>query len=85
MTLFQEKVYKVVKKIPQGKTLTYKQVAAAAGSPRAFRAVGNVLNKNIDAQIPCHRVIKSDGKPGGYNKGVDKKTFLLSQEGVKIK
>lgn len=84
-TFFREKVYEVVKKIPRGKVLTYKEVAKLAGRPRAYRAVGNVLNKNTNSKIPCHRVIRSDGKLGGYNRGVDKKAFLLSQEGVKIK
>ncbi|OGZ24165.1 MAG: hypothetical protein A2896_02835 [Candidatus Nealsonbacteria bacterium RIFCSPLOWO2_01_FULL_43_32] len=81
---FAEKVYQVVKSIPQGEIMTYRAVAKLAHSPRAFRAVGNVLNKNRDPQIPCHRVIRSDGRLGGYNGGVDKKRFLLKQEGVKI-
>ncbi len=81
---FQKKVYEIVKRVPRGKVLTYKQVAILAGKPRAYRAVGNILNKNKDPKVPCHRVIKSNGKPGGYNKGVDKKTFLLRKEGVKI-
>ena len=64
--------------------MTYKQVAMLSGWPGAYRAVGNILNKNIKPEIPCHRVIRSDGKLGGYNKGVDKKAFLLKKEGVKI-
>lgn len=64
--------------------MTYKQVARLAGRPGAYRAVGNILNKNINPEIPCHRVIRSDGKIGGYNRGVDKKAFLLKKEGVKI-
>ncbi|MFH1894939.1 MAG: MGMT family protein [Patescibacteria group bacterium] len=83
-TSFREKVYSVVGKIPKGKILTYKKAAELAGSPWAYRAVGNILNKNKDPKIPCHRVIRSNGKVGGYNKGVDKKAFLLRQEGVKI-
>ena len=82
--LFQEKIYKIVRKIPKGKVLTYKELAKLAGKPRAFRAVGNILNKNQDPKIPCHRVIRSDGRLGGYNRGVYKKRFLLQQEGVKI-
>lgn len=85
MTSFLEKIYEIVRKIPRGKVLTYKEVAKLAGSPRAFRAVGNILKKNRNPQIPCHRVVKSDGRLGGYNKGVDKKVFLLKKEGVKIK
>ena len=55
---FKQKVLKIVAKIPQGKTLTYKQVAKLAGKPRAYRAVGNILNKNYNPKIPCHRVIR---------------------------
>ncbi len=83
MTIFQEKIYKVVKNIPEGKVLTYKQVAKLAGFPQAFRAVGNALNKNPDLKtIPCHRVIKSDGQIGGYRYGRKKKLSLLKNEGV---
>lgn len=77
---FREKVYSVVKKIPEGKVLTYKEVAEKSGSPRAFRAVGNILNKNRNPEIPCHRVIKSDGKIGGYNRGTKKRAELLRKE-----
>jgi methylated-DNA-[protein]-cysteine S-methyltransferase len=81
-TDFTKKVYAVVKRIPKGKTLTYKQVAVLAGRPRAYRAVGNILNKNFDPTIPCHRVIRSDGTAGGYNRGTRKKCRLLKSEGV---
>jgi O-6-methylguanine DNA methyltransferase len=60
-------------------------VAELTGRPRAWRAVGNILNKNRDLKIPCHRVIRSDGKIGGYNRGIKKKIALLKKEGVKIK
>lgn len=80
MTQFTKKVLSIVKKITQGKTLTYKQVAELAGSPRAYRAVGNILNKNYDPTIPCHRVIKSDGSTGGYNRGIDQKMKMLRDE-----
>ncbi len=79
---FQEQVYRVVKKIPKGKVLTYKEVARGAGKPLAFRAVGNILNKNFDPKIPCHRVIRSDGKVGGYNRGTLEKQILLKNEGA---
>lgn len=68
--------------IPKGKTLSYKEVAQKAGSPRAYRAVGNILNKNHDPNIPCHRVIRSDGTTGGYNKGSNQKIVILKKEGV---
>ena len=79
---FQEKVYRVVKKIPRGKVLTYKEVAEKIGQPRAFRAVGRVLSKNKDPKVPCHRVIRSDGKVGGYREGAEKKKALLKKEGA---
>lgn len=82
---FQSKIYKIVRNIPKGKVMTYKQVAVLARKPRAYRAVGNVLNKNYNPEIPCHRVIRSDGKVGGYNKGKDKKIILLKSEGVVIR
>lgn len=81
---FKEKVYAVVKKIPKGKVLTYKEVAKLAGSPGAFRAVGNILNKNYDPKIPCHRVVRSDGQTGGYNRGGQNKIKILKKEGIKI-
>lgn len=79
---FKDSVYAVVKNIPMGKTMSYKEVAAAAGSPNAFRAVGNILNKNKDPDIPCHRVIKSDGTAGGYNGLKGEKEDLLGLEQV---
>ena len=83
---FKEKIYNIVKKIPKGKTMTYKQVASLAGKPRAYRAVGNILNRNKDYKnIPCHRVVRSDGKIGGYNKGTRYKENLLRKEGVLIR
>ena len=78
---FSEKVYAVVKKIPKGRVLTYKEVAKRAGKPLASRAVGNILNKNHDPKIPCHGVIRSDGKLGGYNGGARKKQEILVAEG----
>lgn len=80
--IFKDKVFKVVKNIPKGKFLTYKQVAEKAGSRKAYRAVGNILNKNKDSKIPCHRVIRSDGKIGGYNRGSQEKINLLKKEKV---
>ena len=84
MKTFTEKVNEVVKKIPKGKTLSYKEVARRTGSPKAYRSVGNVLNKNFDSGIPCHRVILSNGRLGGYNRGVKKKKEILKREGIKI-
>lgn len=75
-------VLNVVKKIPRGKTLTYKQVAQLAGSPAAARAVGTIMRKNQDPDVPCHRVICSNGKVGGYNRGSQAKKELLEKEGA---
>ena len=66
---FSERVYAIVAKIPIGKVMTYKQVAAKAGSPHAARAVGNLMKNNYNPKIPCHRVVRSDGKIGDYNRG----------------
>ncbi len=77
---FKDRVFSVVKKIPMGSTLSYKKVAVLAKSPNAFRAVGNILNKNYDNTIPCHRVIKSDGSLGGYNQGSKLKKEILEYE-----
>ena len=80
-TNFKEKVFAVVAKILKGKVLTYKEVAKLAGRPNAFRAVGNILSINKDKRIPCHRVIRSDGKIGGYNGNLGEKRALLRKEG----
>ncbi|MFA6919181.1 MAG: MGMT family protein [Patescibacteria group bacterium] len=79
---FTVEVLRVVAKIKKGKVLTYKQVAALAGRPTAYRAVGNILNKNYNSKIPCHRVIRSDGKIGGYNRGSQNKLKILKKEGA---
>lgn len=84
MRSFRERVYEAVKGIPRGKVLTYRDVALLAGSPGACRAVGNALSKNRDLRVPCHRVIRSDGKIGEYNRGSKRKESLLRQEGVLI-
>lgn len=83
-TSFAEKVYAIVRAIPKGKTRTYAEVAAASGSPRAARAVGMLMSQNKDITVPCHRVIRSDGKLGQYNglRG-NSKAEILQEEGVK--
>lgn len=79
---FTNSVQLVVKKIPAGKVLTYKEVARLAGNPKAYRAVANIMAKNFDLSIPCHRVIRSDGGLGGYNRGgIMAKQKLLKAEG----
>lgn len=79
---FGSRVLNIVRSIPRGATLTYREVAKKAGNEKAPRAVGNILNKNYDPAIPCHRVIRSDGETGGYNRGARKKIALLRQEGA---
>lgn len=80
LTPFATRVYDVVRKIPRGKTLTYGEVAKRIGRPNAVRAVGNILNKNRDPRVPCHRVIRSDGSIGGYAWGTAKKARILKRE-----
>jgi len=79
---FAAAVCRVVKTIPRGEMWSYKKVAALAGRPGAFRAVGNIMSRNDDPSVPCHRVIRSDGKIGGYNGMMGKKLALLKQEGA---
>lgn len=85
-TKFEEKIFRALKKIPRGKITTYKALAQAIGHPRAVRAVGNALNKNLNLiKCPCHRVVKSDGRVGGYARGAREKIKILKKEGVRIK
>lgn len=81
---FKDSVFEKTKLISKGKVTTYKIIALVIGEPRAMRAIGNALNKNCNPKIPCHRVIRSDGRIGGYNKGAEVKKKLLVKEGVKI-
>ena len=83
---FKEKVLSLVGQIPRGKVTTYKELAKALGRQRAYRAVGNALNKNPKPiKIPCHRVVRLDGQIGGYKLGQKKKIELLEREGIIIK
>ncbi len=82
---FSEKVKAVVRTIPKGSVMTYRDVAVMAGNPDAARAVANVMAKNYDPTVPCHRVIRSDGTMGGYNRGgVEVKRSILLKEGANI-
>jgi len=83
-TPFATRVYAVVAKIPKGKVMTYGQVAKRAGKPGATRAVGMFMANNYNPKIPCHRVVRSDGKLGNYNRGgQDRKAELLREEGYR--
>ncbi len=82
-SLFTDTVRAVVHRIPKGETLSYKEVATRAGNPRAARAVARIMATNFDPEIPCHRVIRSDGHLGGYNRGGEqKKRAILESEKV---
>ena len=83
---FTTRVQDIVRSIPKGETMTYKQVAELAGSPGAARAVGTIMRNNYDETIPCHRVIGSDGKMHGYNRkgGIALKEKILKEEGASI-
>ena len=81
-TRFEEQVYALVRRIPKGRTRSYRWVAERLGNPALARAVGNALHRNPFApQVPCHRVVKSDGSLGGFAGGVAKKRALLRREG----
>ena len=81
---FNQKCYELLKKIPEGKVTTYREMANALNS-KAWRAVGSAMAKNKNLFIiPCHRVVRSDGSVGEYALGSDKKTELLQSEGVDI-
>lgn len=83
MKTFTDKVRSVVAAIPKGQVMTYKEVAAAAGNEQASRAVANIMAANYDVAVPCHRVIRTDGGLGGYNRGgIKAKAKLLQAEGV---
>ena len=82
---FNERCYKLLSKIPKGRNTTYKEIAKAVDT-KAYRAVGKAMAKNPNViDVPCHRVIKSDGSIGGYALGIDKKISLLKKEGITIK
>ena len=86
-TPFQKKVWRAISAIPKGETVTYKELAKKIGRPKAVRAVGNAVGANPCAPfIPCHRVIRSDGRLGGYSGrgGIKAKRALLAKEKVEI-
>ncbi|HLC54288.1 MAG TPA: MGMT family protein [Candidatus Nanoarchaeia archaeon] len=84
MKSFTERCYTLLKKVPRGKVTTYKALAHALNT-KAYRAVGNAMNKNPYApQVPCHRVINSDGSLGGFASGIGNKISLLKKEGIVI-
>lgn len=89
MTAFEHNVYELTQQIPEGRVTTYKAIADAMGT-KAYQAVGVALSKNPFApEIPCHRVVKSDGTIGGFKgvcagKEIQEKITLLTKEGVRV-
>jgi len=89
---FNQQIYSLLKKVPKGKVTTYKILAKAAGT-KAYRAVGNAMNKNPYGilnckgknMVPCHRVVDSNGHLHGFAHGLKKKAELLEKEGIEIK
>ena len=84
-TKFEDKVYKLCKKVPKGKVTTYKEIGDKIGI-KGYRAVGMALNKNPFApKVPCHRVVGSDGNLVGFASGLKKKAEMLRKEGINVK
>jgi methylated-DNA-[protein]-cysteine S-methyltransferase len=80
---FAGRVLRATARIPFGETSSYREVAAAAGSPNAYRAAGNALGSNpVPIVVPCHRVLHAGGGLGGYTGGLDRKRYLLTLEGA---
>ena len=80
----EQRVYKKLLEVPEGKITTYGELAKAVGLKNGQRVIGNIMNKNpYPVIVPCHRVVKSDGYVGGYAYGENVKTKMLSDEGVK--
>jgi methylated-DNA-[protein]-cysteine S-methyltransferase len=84
-TRFQDAVFAACSKIPKGRVSTYAIIARSIGKPGATRAVGNALNRNRSQSVPCHRVVRSDGKVGGFAHGAGRKIAMLESEGVEIR
>jgi methylated-DNA-[protein]-cysteine S-methyltransferase len=84
-TIKDEDVYDLLRKIPAGKVSTYGDLAKALGNPSASREIGRILGENPNPiEVPCHRVVMSDGKVGGYAYGTTRKRELLEKEGVSL-
>ncbi len=84
MVAFNERCYALLRKVPTGKVTTYKALAEKLNT-KAYRAVGNAMNKNPYApEVPCHRVVGSDGSLTGFAHGLDEKARMLRAEGIKI-
>ena len=85
-TEFQKSVWQVLMEIPYGRTMSYAEVAAAAGRPKAQRAAGSNIGKNpLLIVVPCHRVISADGSLGGFSAGIENKVILHRIENINLK
>ena len=86
LVTFDERCYALLKQVPKGRVTTYKEIAQALDT-KAYRAVGNAMNKNPypKEEYPCHRVLKSNGLVGGYASGTEKKIEMLRAEGLEIR
>ena len=84
MTVFRRRVIAAVRRIPPGRVATYGDIAALAGQPRAWRAVGNIMRDGAEPGAPCHRVIGSGGALGGYGGNLQLKRELLRAEGIEV-
>lgn len=86
MNKLDSRVYKKLLQVPKGKVTTYGELAKAVGLENGQRVIGQIMNRNpFPVVIPCHRVVKSDGKVGGYFYGEQVKSKMLSDEGIQIK
>ncbi len=82
---FRDRVYELLRQVPAGRVTTYRELARAAGRPRAYRTVGQIMGANRDIpKTPCHRVVRSDARLGGYREGVQNKIARLKSEGVQV-
>lgn len=85
-TTFQNSVWRALRTIPAGETLSYRQLASRVGNERASRAVGTANGRNpLCIVVPCHRVISADGSLGGFSAGLDAKRWLLNHEGAEVR
>ncbi|MBD3390042.1 methylated-DNA--[protein]-cysteine S-methyltransferase [Candidatus Micrarchaeota archaeon] len=82
---FEENVFSACAQIERGRVSTYMDIAKAIGRPGAARAVGNVLNKNRKKSVPCHRVVRSEGRVGGFAKGGRERQRMLGKEGIETR
>jgi len=86
LTKLQKKIYNLLIKIPKGKITTYKLLAKAIGKPKNWREIGKILNENpFPERFPCYKVVRSDGKIGGYSQSLRKKIAFLRKDGIIVR